>query len=167
MILESLQKKETSKAMSPIIQIEPTEPAHIAELKANIREKDACEILRFGIPVHRGIWRTYRNALLRRTAFIDGFVAAVWGCNGSFLGKTGTPWLFTTPQVEKISPLRFARIYQQEVANMLEIWPQLSNYVDAEYEAAIRLLDIVGFTIGEPEPLGFKGALYRKFEMGV
>ena len=39
------------------------------------------------------------------------------------------------------------------------------NIVDANYTAAIRLLDIVGFELGEPEPMGIHGKPFRRFEM--
>jgi len=65
------------------------------------------------------------------------------------LGQVGTPWLLTSDAVKNISPLKFTRIYQQEVGKMKRLFPVLENYVDAEYNGAIRLLKIVGFELGE------------------
>ena len=74
---------------------------------------------------------------------------------GTPFSEVGMPWLITTDEVYKINPLRFVKIYQAEVFRMLRIFDYLENYVDANYEAAIRLLSIVGFTI-EPAAPGSK-----------
>ena len=146
---------------SPIVSIVPTVPAHIAALKRNLRQEDADEILRFGLSVQHALWYSYRRSLIRKTALIDGVVAACWGTSGVFMGNAGTPWLITSPEIKRVSPLRVAREYQKEVAEMLNIFPRLENYVDSSYSAAIRLLEIVGFTIEEPETL--RGSNVRKF----
>jgi hypothetical protein len=149
---------------SPDILIVPAEAQHIREIRDTLREGDRREIEAFGFSCAKGLWRSYRKGLMNRTALIDGRVAAIWGCGGSYLGSIGQPWLMTSQDVRKISPLlKFARIYQREVYRMLEMFPVLMNYVAADYIEAVRLLGIVGFTLGEPEKLG--NGLYRKFEM--
>lgn len=150
-------------ASSPEIVIVPTLPEHIRELRETIRDGDRAEIESFGFSCAKGLWRSYKNGMFNQTALIEGKVVAVWGCGGSYLGETGQPWLMTSYEVYRISPLRFARIYQREVYKMLEMFPYLVNFVAADYPEAIRLLRIVGFEIGAPEKVG-KG-MYRKFEM--
>lgn len=145
----------------PIINIAPSEPWDVSKLRNNLRPEDENEILRFGVSIQYALWRSYRRALIRKTAFIDGQIAAMWGCGGTFLGNKGMVWLMTTPEVKKVSPLKFTRIYQEEVNNMLKMFKRLENYVDAEYDCAIRLLDIIGFTIEEPQKIGL--GMYRKF----
>lgn len=145
----------------PEVSIVPTVGAHIAALKANLRPEDEAEILRFGITVQKALWYSYRNSLVRKTALIDGVVAACWGIHGVFMGTTGVPWLITSPEVKRISPLRFARIYQQEVLSMLNMFSKLENYVDPAYTSAIRLLEIIDFEVGDPETL--RGVSVRKF----
>lgn len=154
---------DTSRSASAVIKIVPATAAHIAELKQNLRPEDATEILRFGVTIQHALWYSYRRSLVRKTALIDGAVAACWGCHGVFMGNTAVPWLMTTHEVKKVSPLRFARFYQHEVLQMLRMFPKLENYVDSEYSAAIRLLEIIGFKVNEPEML--QGASVRKFEM--
>jgi len=151
--------------MSFEILIVPTIPAHLRELAANLRKEDEKEILAFGRKVHHVLWRSYKSSLMRRTAFIDGKLAACWGCAGELLGSQGIPWLLTTPEVKKISPLKFARIYQQEVTEMLGMFPKLVNYVDPDYTASIRMLDIMGFKVSDSELI--LGVLVRKFEKEI
>lgn len=146
---------------APEITIVPAIGAHIAALKANLRAEDEAEIVRFGITVQKALWYSYRNSLTRKTALIDGVVAACWGVHGVFMGNTGVPWLITTSEVRRISPLLFARIYQQEVLSMLKMFRKLENYVDPAYTSAVRLLEIIDFKVSDPEML--KGVSVRKF----
>lgn len=143
----------------------PSTTTHVRELVDKLRPADRHEVERYGFPPNKAIWRSFKGSFMRRTAFIDGEIAAMWGVGGTLMGEIGQPWLLTGGAVEKISSLRFARIYQQEVLRMLKVFPVLVNYVDTDYTKAIRLLDIVGFEIGEPEPIGPNKAIYRKFEM--
>lgn len=148
---------------SPEVVIVSAAPAHIRELRETIREGDRKEIEGFGFTCAKGLWQSYKNGLMNKTGLIDGKVAAVWGVGGVYMGEIGQPWLLTSDEVRKISPLKFARIYQQEVIKMLELFPTLMNYVAADYPEAVRLLSIVGFDLGDPVKIG-KG-MYRKFEM--
>lgn len=158
--------KQEGSSMSPEIDIVDSLPWHVSALKSNLREEDANEVLRFGASIQHTLWRGYRDSVYRKTALIDGKPAAMFGCVGVLLGGKAQIWLLTTPDIYKISPLRFTRTYQEEVKKMLGMFPRLENYVDAKYAAAIRLLEIVGFSIGESEPLGYNDAMFRKFWIG-
>lgn len=148
---------------SPEISIVPTVAAHIRELRETIRDGDRREIEAYGFSCAAGLWRSYKMGLMNRTGLIDGKVAGVWGCGGVYMADVGSPWLMTSHEVKKISPLKFARIYQKEIYRMLEMFPRLVNYVHADYEESVRLLGIVGFKIGEPERI--RDGMFRKFEM--
>ena len=123
-------------------------------------------MLNLGASIQHALWYGYKNSFYRRTALIDGVPVAIWGVCGVLLGGKGLPWLLTSPGVHQVSPLKFARIYQEEVKKMLDLFPLLENLVDAEYVAAIRLLEICGFSIGESEPLGYNGTMYKRFWIG-
>lgn len=149
----------------PLVSIVPTIPAHIGELKSNLRPEDAEEILRLGMTINHALWRSYRSSLICKTALIDDKVAAIWGVHGTFMGNIGTPWLMTSGEVSKVSPLKFARIYQDEIIKMLKMFQRLENYVDSDYSAAIRLLEIIGFTVDKGNKLSPAGNAYRRFWM--
>lgn len=149
----------------PEIAIVDAEPWHVSALKANLREEDKAEVLGLGVSIQQSLWYGFKNSVYRKTALIEDKPVAMWGICGVLLGSKALPWLLTSPDVYKVSPLRFTRIYQEEVKKMLGMFPVLENLVDAEYAAAIRLLDIIGFSIGESEPLGYNGAMYRKFRI--
>lgn len=153
------------KIQNNMVEIVDSLPSHVAQLKGNLRPEDIKEVLRLGVSVERALWRSYKESLIRKTALIDGRVAAMWGAKGGVMAKEGMVWLLTSPDVKKVSPLQFARIYQEQVYNMLKIFPILENYVDASYSSAIRLLEIIGFTVYEPEPVGKDGAMFCRFSI--
>lgn len=156
---------EDIKISSPIIEIVPTTPEHLRELAKTLRPEDEAEILAFGLTPEKALWRAFKSATIRKTAFIDGRIAAMWGCIGTFMGHTGRPFLLTSSEVHKISPLKFARIYLAEVKEMLTSYDKLSSIVDANHSAAIRLLGIVGFELSEPEEMGGYKKMFRRFSM--
>lgn len=149
------------------VSIVPTLPSHIDRLGRSLRANDEREITCLGLNPHRMLWRSYRVALWRETVLIDGEVAAIGGVGGTALGIVGRPWMLTSPIAETISPLSFVRIFKQEVAQMLQLFPVLTNYVHAEYQGAVRLLELAGFTLDEPVPFGSPGVLFRRFHLEV
>ena len=148
------------------IEVVPATAAHIVELRRNLRDGDKNEILRAGWCVRDALWRCLNNTLEPKTALIDGAVAGAWGCEGTVLGYKGVPWLLTAKIAEKY-PLQYALLFRAEVRKMLERYDVLENYVDASYDQAIKLLEMVGFSVYDPEPYGRNGASFRKFRLAV
>lgn len=149
----------------PEIEVIPSTPEHVRLLGNAMREPDAQEITCLGLSPHKVLWRSYKTAVMRRTALVDGVVAAMWGVAGEVLGRNGAPYLVTGPACDSVSPVRFARIYRAEVAEMLNLFPRLENYVHCKHFAAVRMLGVAGFSFGPPvEIQGFR-ELFRKFEI--
>lgn len=123
--------------------------AHVRELWKTLREKDRKEAVLLGVNPEKATFFAYRHACYKKTALVDGKVAAMWGLHGELLGSTGHPYLMTGIEAEKVSPTRFARLYKEEVQVMRTLFPILENYVDATYEQAVRLLKIAGFSLSE------------------
>lgn len=159
----AIVSKNEIEQSHPIIEIIPMEAKHVRMLADNIRRADMDEILAVGFTPYKATLSSYRASLIPQAAFINGKLSAVWGVCGNPLGDEGHPWLLTTDEVYNISALRFAKIYQRECAKMLRIFPILTNYVDSRYTSAIRLLNIIGFTVDEPEPYGENGIMFHKF----
>jgi hypothetical protein len=139
-------------------------PEHCDLLAVNLRAADRKEVQAAGLSSYRAVRRAFRSGILSRTAFVDGDIAAMWGLGGNLLSEIGHPWLLTTPAVERV-PFSFAREAKRAVGEMLLYRSVLFDYVDANYEQAIRFLKILGFTLGEPEPFGRRGQLFRRFEL--
>jgi hypothetical protein len=143
----------------------PAEQSHCALLAANLRQDDADEVRAFGESRIRAVNRAFRNGLMCRTAFVDGEMAAMWGIGSNVLSNVGHPWLLTTPVCGRVSPLTYVRIGKTQLAAMLALRPVLYDYVAAKYTRAIGFLKLLGFTVGEPVPLGRHQQLFCKFEI--
>lgn len=144
----------------PRVEILPATLDHVRLLAGSLRAEDVRECLASGGRPFKLLWRSWRSSqLLRRSAFVDGEIAAMWGIGGPWLSQTGIPWLLTAPAVERI-PLRFLRECRSGMAEMLVFYPRLSNYVHADYTRSIRFLALLGFEVGEPQPHGPHGELF-------
>lgn len=148
---------------SKSVRIVESSPWHVRDLGQNLREGDYREGLALGYKPANLLFYSYRQGLMRRTAFVDGQIAAMWGVAGIPMGLVGRPYLITSPACEEISPIRFVSIYRKEVVEMGKLFPLLENYVDSSYIKAVRMLELAGFTIDEPIPLGPIGSLFNRF----
>lgn len=147
-----------------IVEVRPSGVSDIYKLASRLREADADEARVLGIDPTVAIRRSYRNGILRRSYFVDGELAAMSGLGGSLLDDIGAPWLMTTAVVERV-PVAFVKVARAQVAVMLQHRMRLENVVAASYTGACRLLQTLGFTLDEPQPLGPHGAQFRKFWM--
>ena len=147
------------------IEIKPSTLSDVRSFE--FREKDRQEAEKLGLDPKKGLFYAYQHAILRRTAFIDNVASAMWGVAGVPLGIIGQPYLVTGPLVEQISPIKFARIYKQEVEHMKQLIPRLENYVDFEYSEAVRLLKLAGFILEKPIRIGKQEALFSRFHIDV
>jgi hypothetical protein len=147
-----------------MITILPATAKDIIELRKTMREEDRREVLNLGPCLRRILWDSFNYTHDPKTIFVDGKLAAIFGCSGVLLGQVGKPWLLTTTVSEKY-PVLFVRTYREQVAEMLKNYPVLENMVDASYAKAIKLLEMVGFSIGEPEEYGYYKKPFRRFTM--
>lgn len=148
-----------------IIEIVPTTVKHVKELSLNLREADKLEAIRIGTDPKRECFNLYKKSIWKQTGLIDGKVAAIWGVYGSLTSDVGKVFLITTKEVEKISPLKFIRIYKEQIKQLHNLFPVLENYVDANYHQAVRALKVAGATLSKPLTLGPEESLFRKFSV--
>lgn len=146
-----------------MIEIIPATLLHVQELGRTMNEEHVLEYDGIGLKSHRALWRSWSKSIIRKTAIVDGEVAACWGCHGSFMGLLGRPWLVTSKVARNVNPHEFTRIYRREVREMLLIWPVLENFVDNSYIGAVKLLKLSGFSLDEPIPIGKLKRMYRRF----
>ena len=144
--------------------VRPSVVADVYALAASLRDGDREEVESLGVDVRVGIRQSFRNAILRRTYLVDGEVAAMSGLCGVMLGDIGEPYLMTAAAAERV-PLAFVKHAKAAVAEMLQHKRRLEGHVAAKYIKACRLLEVLGFTLGEPLPTGPNGALFRKYTM--
>jgi len=139
-------------------------PIHVGAIARRLRAEDCAEIRAvYGDP-RKAIRYFFHGSALRRAAFIDGEIAALWGCYGSFFTTEGHVWLVTTGEVEKL-PLRFFHEVRREVREMLLTRKVLRSHAAASYTKALRFMAMVGFMIGAPEPLGKNGEMFCELRL--
>lgn len=148
--------------MTSKVQIVVSNLHHVVELSKTMNQADRDEITSLGMSPKKALFYSYKYSLLRRTALVDGGVAAMWGVFGVPMGVTGQPYLLTSPLVKNLEVKEFVRIYKNEVQQMKKLFPVLENYVDASYQGAVRMLKIAGFSL---ESVTLNGKSFYKFRM--
>lgn len=154
---------ETQSAASRLT-VRPSVVDDIYKLAAKLRQEDREEVEALGVDVRLGLRRSFRHAILRKTYFIDGELAAMSGLCGAMLGDIGEPYFLTGPAVERI-PVAVVRQARESVREMLSHKRLLEGYVAANYVRAGRMLEMIGFTLGAPQPLGPKATPFRRYSM--
>ena len=137
--------------------------AHARELSKSLREKDKLEAFRIGLDPNKAVFQAYKRAVYRKTALVDGKVAAMWGVVGTLLSMQGMPYFLTGTEADKVSPIQFTRLYIKESKEMNKLFPILQNLVDASYTGAVRLLEIAGFKL--EGPITLNDSEFYKFTM--
>jgi len=156
----------------PALALVPRERVSVQEsvigdvfhLVAKLRAADRAEIEALGIEPRFALRKNFRSAILRKTYIVDGEIAAMSGLCGEMMGDIGRPYLLTTPAAERV-PVAFIKHARAAVVEMLRHKLRLEGYVAADYLGACRMLEMVGFTLGKPEPFGSRGALFRSFTL--
>lgn len=80
----------------------------------------------------------------------------------SLLSNSATIWLLASPEIERIQ-VAFLKHSRYFIDLMLQHYPYLDNYVDAENKKSIEWLKFCGATLEEPKPYGIEKALFRYF----
>jgi hypothetical protein len=138
--------------------------AHIRQLVPALRPEDRAEIEAQGETPRHLLFRLWRWSSIRRTVFVDGDIAAMWGCGGGLLARTGSAWLYTTAAAERV-PIGFLKTARSGIREARQRFPVLISDVDARYERSIRFMTMLGFHVGAPFELP-SGALFRRLTLG-
>lgn len=144
-------------------EIVPMKAAHVAALADAMRDADRREVEAMGFTGQKGLWRSYRASVIACAAFVDGEIAAAWGCAGCVASGVGTPWLLTTHAAERV-PLTYVKVGRDAVEGMLSVYRRLYGLVSADYARAIRFLLLLGFSVSEPFPFGPQAAMFCRYE---
>ena len=142
------------------IEIIPTTSDHIIELLLELKDLDKDELYRFGADKEEMLLKIYKRSIFVDSVIADGKLVWIFGVLGEYLGETGRPWSLFTPEGEKISPFIVTCFYRQAIDKMLQLFPVLIDMVDIKHTKVLRMLKIVGFKFGEPEP--FMNGLFIK-----
>lgn len=140
--------------------------AHIAHLALHMREADRREVWAWsGSTPQEAFERSLAASPLAWTALLEGEPVAMFGAGGeTLLAPVGVPWLLGTDVLDQY-PASVGRASRWGVAQMRACYPVLANWSDARHERAHEWLRWLGFTLGEPQPMGRLGMPFRPFAM--
>jgi len=146
-------------------EIIPATLDHCLEMFPHMRQADIDELDAIGVQPKPALMNSLRCSMLAWTGLADGEIVCIFGVSSSnLLAGVGQPWLMGTDLIVKHSR-EFIRRSRPCVRKMLEIYSHLENYVDVRNEKAIAWLKYIGFSFDDPQPFGFKGLPFMRFEM--
>lgn len=150
-----------------MIRVREAMPEDAEMIAPLLRADDAREVMRLGCGLPSGCIRRAISGSRMAGVFYRGEEPlCVFGvADASVMDQeTGIPWLVGTLALSKC-PRPFLRETRRWVSAWMERYSALTNYVDADYEKAIRWLRWLGFSVGIPEPYGAPGAMFCRIEM--
>ena len=126
---------------------------HVLDVTARMRVADRQEVLASGgFTPEQALRESLKVSVLARTLRIAGEVAAIFGV--ALIDEGAVPWALTTTTVDR-HPREFWRASVEILAELRRAFPMVMvQRVDARYDAALRWLERLGFTVGPAEPWG-------------
>lgn len=145
-------------------EVLPIEQCDIEAVLPIIRQADRDEIEgALQIPLDTSLAEGLANCCKASKIVVDDQIVALFG-DSRHDDDLGVPWLVSTVHVER-HPRAFLQVCKPEVEEMLTRHRCLINFVDVRNTVAIRWLEWLGFTFGEPEPYGPLGMPFKPFWM--
>lgn len=140
---------------------------HAVHISARMRRADIDEVMASGghDPM-TALRESLDSAAKAWTALVNDEPGCMFGVTAlDILSGLGCPWLLGTNLVEKNS-IAFLRRSKRYVAEMLDLFPYLYNFVDARNRLSIRWLKWCGFDFAKtPKPYGVAQLPFYRFEM--
>jgi hypothetical protein len=148
-----------------MIEITRAQPRH-AVIVPYLRQADAEEIrAATGLSPAFAVAYSIAHSKHAQAVLLDDKPVALFGV-GESAGPgghlIGIPWLVATDEIER-HPVRFFRTSKKIIAGIREKYDCLMNWVDTRNSLSIRWLEWAGFSLGEPQPWGFRGSMFRCF----
>lgn len=129
-------------------------------LLSKVLDEPAANFIRMGWGVEpiNGLAKALQSSTFCWSVFLDGKIAAMFGCApGAMLG-IGSPWLVTAPEIECVK-LRFIRQSRGYARKMLELYPILSAYVYRGNKPLIGWMRWMGFEFFDIDETFVRGEL--------
>jgi hypothetical protein len=127
-----------------ITLIREAQASDCALLAAVMRPEDMRELEALGLTPKRALYESLAESAVAYTVDVDGWPAAMFGLTPyKLLGERACVWLLTGEGINKI-PLTFVKLSRLYIAEFLELYPVLDNWVDARYTASIKWLEMCG-----------------------
>jgi hypothetical protein len=139
---------------------------HADQLARTLRDLDKAELAAFGVEPATGLRQCVQMSLVAQAAIEDGEAFAIWGFTAeSLLSDKAAPWMLGGHGLLRNRKLLL--LHSRAFTDWtLQLFPRLENVCLAEYEASLRWLRWLGYTIHPPKPMGPLGVPFCRFEMG-
>lgn len=140
-------------------QVVRSGPEH-CRLMAEALDEPAANFIRLGWDVEPmdGLLKAYWASTLCWSVFLNGRIAAMFGCAPGAMPGVGSPWLVTAPEIARVK-LRFIRQSRPYVREMLEQYPILSAYVYRGNKPLIGWMRWMGFEFMDVSEMFARGEL--------
>ncbi len=138
---------------------------HIEPIASNMREADVLEIWLLGhkMPIE-SMQNGFKLSVKSWTIMEAGTPIGMFGVSSlSILGNIGIPWLIGTDEMLKIRR-QFVRESMTYLAEVLRLYPFLTNFVHVDNVASLRWLSWMGFDFDGPMKAGPENADFFRFE---
>lgn len=157
-----------SNMAKSIVQIVPATLEHAQALVPHVRQADIDEFYALNLSTPEEVLVSGINLSTKSwTAIFNGEVAAIFGVSpASIIGGVGIPWLVGSDILEKHQKA-FLRRCKPFVGLMLQIYPELLNYVDERNYIAKAWLHWLGFKLEDAQPIGALNYPFHKFTMNA
>jgi hypothetical protein len=138
---------------------------HIDLIAPRLRAEDEAEVLVAGASDGRyALADSFKHSRSAFTVMIDDKPEGMFGCcSVAILTSIGAPWFLGTDAL-RAHPMAMVRGGREVVQFYLRRYRVLRNVVDVRYCTALRWAALIGFTVGQPLPIGKDGALLVPIE---
>lgn len=130
------------------------QPVHIGPIATRMRTDDRLECRAYGLTPKQALRSGLRSSLVALSVMIEGRAQAMLGLAPvSLIEGVGRPWMLATDALYR-EGRAWVTIGPQIVAAFLRITPRLENVIAADNHRAIRMIERLGFEIGQGSEIG-------------
>lgn len=145
-------------------ELRPATEADARYVAEHLREDDLRELTAAGMDPLDALLFSFYGSDECITCLVEGKPALIFGVGAPLLSDRASVWALGTDRCRRI-PREMVRDGRLMVKALLSRFPVLENYCAARYKRSLRWLRLLGFTIGEPEVYGPRGALFCKISI--
>jgi hypothetical protein len=138
----------------------------VRQMATHLRKEDFDEAFATtGESPHLGVKESWDNSIRKWIIFKGDAPVGAFGVRPlTMFSDIGIVWLLGTDGLSKIKKF-FVKISKPIIAEMMNDFKILVNFVDMRYTKAVRWLKWCGFQFDEPAPFGALGLPFSKFYM--
>lgn len=126
------------------IEISEMKAWHVGSILRRMRVDHEAALRAMDVDMHSELWAKFQCSYYRRSAFIDGYLAAVWGVEGTSLSSEGLVWLVLSQYALKF-PVAVLRHAKAEIRHLARTKTRLVTTLVPDDDAAHRLVIFLGF----------------------